>query len=146
MTQTVSTCSKCQGHLRQRLGSALSFWCRCGSGLGLRCVCSTFPGAAGAAGLCRAGRSHSEHPRDSMTCPGLHPKVWEDSLALGFWSHVSDFQDRKLAPGVHVSSLLAHKDWGPGFRLGFPFLCLHRIGAFSLNSRTGKPMPAVSNG
>ncbi|CAO2608708.1 Cpne5 [Lemmus lemmus] len=40
---------------------------------------------------------------------------------------------------------LSKHDWGREL-IGFLFLCLHRIGAFSLNSRTGKPMPAVSNG
>lgn len=101
-----------------------------------------FPGDTGAAGL----GSYSEYLRGSITCPDFTLKPWKTFHGLDFWSFLNDFQGRNLAPGFHLPSVLACEDWGPGLMLVFLFLCLHRIGTFSLNSRTGKPMPAVSNG
>lgn len=136
-SDTVSTCSRCQGPLLAEAGlHPQSFWPR-RSGY----VCNTFPEDIGSAGL----GPYTEFLRGSVTCPGITQKPWR-ICGLDFWSCFNDFQGRHLAPGIHLSSVLTCEDWGPGLMLSSLFLCLHRIGPFSLNSRTGKPMPAVSNG
>lgn len=59
-------------------------------------------------------------------------------LTQGFWSYFRILNGRSRCP---VFSL----DGADGSQHALS-CSPYRIGAFSLNSRTGKPMPAVSNG